>query len=674
MKKTLTLSAAVFFLLSSINGMTIAEKGKACAAVILPEKAQPSVKVAAEELVYHVRKASGAELAVYPENKLPENLPSNRIYLGTCRRTAAAGIDSAKLPPAGHLIRVAGNEMFITGNDRDTGPVGSSWNAVWHGTLWGVYEFLEREMNVRWLWPGELGEVIPVRKTITVKDGELKGAPKLLFTDLTARRRKYNMKCWYTPEAEQRYWDAQSRFLLRHRIGSTVNMNYSHEFGQWWKMYGEKHPEYFALTNSGKRGPLPGTPSWGTTFVDMCLSNPGFHRQIIHDWEHRPAKMKQRRPYIGVGLNDMPIMCVCPACRAWDQKDPRFAKSSYWGKGKVITFKERWAVGKAVWGEEGTTQDEIPSLTDRYARYLLAIQKEAAKKHPGVPVIGFAYANYRKPPTEVKLNDGIIIMNTAALFFPYTEAVSKAFREEWTGWKNTGVRQHYRPNLLHAGANLPIFYARRFADDFRFAYRNGMTSSQIDSLFGAWSSQAPTLYTVLRMHSDPDRQGNEILKDFYSCFGPAAREVEAYFKIWEDRSNSVTEKEFDEWKKRNRTAAGPGGGFKNFIAVGADFMTPEVLAAAKKQLDKARKAAAADPRSAARVEFLAKGLHEAELTVECRRAQLRMAAEKTPESKKAFRHAWEKLEQYRRSIENDFVLDIGKVRFREQTGCGWPKK
>jgi len=666
--------AAVCCLGFSASGMTVTENGKATAAVILPEKPQPSVRIAAEELVYHVRKASGAELPVYSENALPSALPENRIYVGPCRRTAEAGIRSEKLPPAGYQIRVAGNEMFITGHDRDTGPVGSSWHAVWHGTLWGVYEFLERQLNVRWLWPGELGEVIPARKTIAVKDQELRGEPKLRFTDLYARRAKYNRVLWYTPETEERYWEAQSRFLLRHRISSTVNMNYSHEFGRWWQMYGKTHPEYFALTNSGKRGLLPETPSWGTAFVDMCISNPDFHRQIIHNWEHRPARLKQLRPYICVGLNDIPIMCVCPACRAWDQKDPRFARSSYWGKGKVITFKERWAVAKASWGEDGVTQEDIPSLTDRYARYLLAVQKEAAKKHPGVPVIGFAYANYRKPPTEVKLNDGIIIMNTALLFFPYTEKMSRDFRKEWMGWRNTGVLQHFRPNLLHAGANLPVFYARRFADDFNFAYRNGMTSSAIDSLFGAWSSQAPTLYTVLRMHSDPDRQGDEILKDFYSCFGPAAKEVEAYFKIWEDRSNSVTEKEFDEWKKRNRTAAGPGGGFKNFIAVGADFMTPEVLAAAKKQMEKARKAAEKDPLSAARVEFLAKGLHEVELTVACRRAQLKMAAEKTPESKKAFRQAWEKLEQYRRSIENDFVLDIGKVRFREQTGCGWPKK
>ena len=74
------------------------------------------------------------------------------------------------------------------------------------------------------------------------------------------------------------------------------------------------------------------------------------------------------------------------------------------------------------------------------------------------------------------------------------------------------------------------------------------------------------------------------------------------------------------------------------------------------------------------MEYLEKGLREAELTVACRRAQKALEKAKTPENRKAFRQAWEKLEQFRRSIENDFVLDIGKVRFHEQTGCGWPKK
>lgn len=668
--KAVFLLTAVLFSLTS-GAVTLVENGRAAGFVVIPENAQPSVKVASEELVYHLERASGAKLPVYTEKAVPASAKGGGIYLGGCGKRI---VDPSTLPPAGYLIKAEENALYIVGNDRDTGPVGSSWHAVWHGTLWGVYEFLETQMGVRWIWPGELGEVIPRKATIQMPPGELRGAPKLRFTDLTARRSKYTKANWSDPRNEERYWQAESRFLLRHRIGSTVNMNYSHEFGQWWKKYGKTHPEYFALTNSGKRGPLPGTPDWGTHLIDMCISNPAFHRQILADWANRPKRNKILRPYINLGLNDCPIMCVCPACRAWDQKDPRFEKSPYWGKGKVLTFKERWAVAKASWGEEGTTDDDIPSLTDRYARYLLAVQKLAKEQYPGVPIVSFAYANYRKPPTEVKLNDGIIILNTAALFFPYTQKTSDDFRKEWLGWKNAGVLQHYRPNLLHAGADLPVFYARRFADDFNFAYRNGMISSQMDSLFGAWASQGPNIYTVVRMHSDPDRRGDDILKEFYGCFGPAAKEVEAYFGIWEKRSEEVTPEIWSVWQKRNRTASGLGGTFKNFISVGPEYMTPEVTDRARKQLARARQAAGNDELTLKRIEFLEKGLTEASLAVACRAAQIKLEKEKSPANKAAFRKAWEKLNTFRNAAEPDLILDMGKVRFREQTGCRWPKK
>ena len=663
--------ACALFISAAVSAATLVKNGKAASYVIIPEKAQPSVKVAAEELVYHIRKATGAKLPVYTENAVPSSAKGDRIYLGNCKKRIT---DPSKLPPAGFLIKAEKNALHIIGNDRDTGPVGSSWHAVWHGTLWGVYEFLEKEMGVRWIWAGETGEVIPKCKNIVVKNKEMSASPKLRFTDLTARRSTYTKTYWTDLKNEELFWNAQSRFLLRHRIGSVVNMNYSHEFGHWWKQFGTKHPEYFALTNSGKRGPLPETPDWGTHLVDMCVSNPGFHQQILKSWASRPKRTKLLRPYINLGLNDFPIMCICKNCRAWDQKDPLFAKSPYWGKGKVLTFKERWAVAKASWGEEGTTNDDIPSLSDRHARYILAVQKLAQKQYPGVPIVSFAYANYRKPPKEVKLNDGIIILNTAALFFPYTEKTSSEFRKEWIGWKNTGVLQHYRPNLPHAGATLPVFYARRFADDFKFAYQNGMISSQMDSFIGTFANQAPNNYAILRMHSDPERDSNEVLEDLYRCFGPAYKEVKAYFSFWEKCSDAVTEEMWDKWQRRNRTRSGLGGTFKNFISIGPEYLTPQNLKQGKELLARARKAAANDRECAARIEFLTKGLKEAELAVETRRAQIKMEKLNTPEAKKEFRSAWKKLNDYRKEIEGDMVIDTAKMRFREHTGLGWPKK
>ena len=167
--------ACALFVSAALSAATLVKNGKAASFVIIPEKAQPSVKVAAEELVYHIRKATGAKLPVYTENAVPASAKGDRIYLGACKKRIS---DPSKLPPAGFLIKAEKNTLYIVGNDRDTGPVGSSWHAVWHGTLWGVYEFLEKEMGVRWIWAGETGEVIPKCKNIVVKNKEMSAAPK----------------------------------------------------------------------------------------------------------------------------------------------------------------------------------------------------------------------------------------------------------------------------------------------------------------------------------------------------------------------------------------------------------------------------------------------------------------------------------------------------------------
>ena len=148
---------------------TIVKDGKATSCIVIPQEPQPSVLVAAEELVYHINKATNNKLQVYNEDKIPATAPKMRIYLGDCKINKKLNIDTKKLKPAEFLIRSTKDYLVIAGRDRNTGPVGSSWHSTWHGTLWGVYEFLEKEMNVRWLWPGEIGEFIPKTKNINLR-------------------------------------------------------------------------------------------------------------------------------------------------------------------------------------------------------------------------------------------------------------------------------------------------------------------------------------------------------------------------------------------------------------------------------------------------------------------------------------------------------------------------
>ena len=143
--------------------LPLVEIGKPMAVIVLPAEPFPIAQYAAEELVHHVAKASGARLEIRRE-PLPSPAPSPAVYVGATRAARAAGIDPATLTHEATTLRTVGKDLFIVGNDGPGDPLNEDNPHT--GTLWGVYEILERELGVRWLWPGALGEDVPPAKDI----------------------------------------------------------------------------------------------------------------------------------------------------------------------------------------------------------------------------------------------------------------------------------------------------------------------------------------------------------------------------------------------------------------------------------------------------------------------------------------------------------------------------
>ena len=140
--------------------VALVSDGKALAVIVTPERPTRVVAYAAEELARHVGKACGVRLEVVTENIAKEGV---RIHLGPCR---GSGIEVSKLAPEAFVLRVTESAVFIAGNDGGGDPLDASTSA---GTLWGVYEWLDRNLGVRWLWPGELGTHVPKTKTVITK-------------------------------------------------------------------------------------------------------------------------------------------------------------------------------------------------------------------------------------------------------------------------------------------------------------------------------------------------------------------------------------------------------------------------------------------------------------------------------------------------------------------------
>jgi len=614
--------------------------GEAKASIVIPDEALPVVAAAAGELQHHVELASGATLPIVSEGKAPE--AGGLIYLGPCRRTLAAGIDPGDLEPNEFVIKLIDGDLFIVGDDTDGQPFWIQHNNRERvGTLFGVYEFLETHLSVRWLWPGDLGTVVPSVLDIQVTAWDQTGAPPLIHSRWReGGKPSAGTQGWSSQEVRSRYINAQGRWLRRHRFAMGINMDMHHAFTQWWDRFNEDHPDFFNLLPDGTRRPDP--TAWGgsPSLISMCVSNPEFWKQIVADWD---ARRTPQNPYIDASENDTAGKCTCPKCMAMDVPDPD----------SDVPFDERLALAKAAFdnGEKGWEKN-LGALSDRYARYYLGVQAEAEKIDPEAVVMGYAYANYAAPPRDTTLNERIIIGIVPPLMYPWTDEARRTVREQWDGWSATGARLFLRPNYMLDGHNMPIFVARKLGEDFSYAAAHGMIGTDFDSLTGQWSTQGPNLYMLARLHRRPELPVEEVLGEYYSGFGPARDAVRAYFAHWEQVSDAVTKDLYADAEMH-----------WSYLYRDADrIFTPQVMTRGRELLDQAVAAAKPDAQAAERVAFLDKGLRNVELTLATQRA---FRAYKASGNITGFTNAIRALDAYRAEVEADFVANMAYLEWAE---------
>src|SRR4029079_2784949 len=86
--------------------------------------------------------------------------------------TQKLGLSSKDLGPGGIALSAKGQVLALFGTDSRTPREPP-------GTRYAVTTFLEDKLGVRYLWPGELGKVVPRRETIVVEDCQHRFTPPL---------------------------------------------------------------------------------------------------------------------------------------------------------------------------------------------------------------------------------------------------------------------------------------------------------------------------------------------------------------------------------------------------------------------------------------------------------------------------------------------------------------
>ena len=616
------------------GGTTIIANGKPAATLVTADAISDVAQYAAQELAWHIEKATGSRPAIVAEAALSRRSPrGSLIFLGRTKFAAKAGIAWAKLDPESCVIRTVDTHLCIVGFDAPGHPLDVDTSA---GTLFGVYEILERHLDVRWLWPGELGAVVPRIQSLVIEATDQTVIPRFEQRHVrlgAGMKSEAAAAMGFTAAAAHDYMVAQKVFLRRHRMGRRQRAKYGHAFVKWWDRFGAQHPEWFQLVN-GRRGPV----KTGGRF-SMCISNPDLRNEIVAQWRQQGGgKPGGQTRFINAVENDVPGQCECDQCRALDGPEPADYR-------RFISPKSQIA--------------SKPFVTDRYVKSWLAIQEIAARDDPEATVVGYAYFNYFVPPTSgVTLNDRVMIgFCPSSWFYPRAEDEHDWMKAQWLGWAKTGAKMFMRTNYFLDGYCMPYIFAHQFADDFQNAARNKLSGTDFDLLTGQWATQGPNLYLLMRLHIRPDMKADDVLAEYYAGFGPAAEAVKVYFDYWEAFLASI------QAHLANIFESFGASRWRSFARAAQATFAPDSFSTGEALLATAANAAAGDDDASRRVQFLQLGLEHAKL---CCEAAARLTLGDLQSTYEGGKDALDTLIAFRRAHERSFISNFNHCAWVEE--------
>ncbi len=540
--------ASLALFASSACALEIVSGGQSAFTIVMPDEPTPTAQMAAQELQSYLQRVTGAELPLVAEADAPDGAC---IYVGPCRAAIAAGLVPEEREA--YAIRHLGDDLLIVGEDTAEDPLGTART----GTLYGVYELLREFGGVRWLWPGELGEVVPQSPEFIVPDG----LDRAVAPDFAIRH------LWLTyknpPQVRERYM----RWYRRTGQGQALTGNSGHAY--YSRMGGnalfEEHPEYYALVG-GQRKPFTGNRG------QICTSNPEVVRIVAE------SALTDARDIAPIAPNDGSGFCECPNCRALDVDDYLMP----WGGGEMI------------------------ALTDRIFTFVNQVAHIVAERDPQKLLGHYAYTFFKPPPARIDdLEDNIVLFFAQACHWfrnPELKADYRGYIDAWSRYGNPLVSREYL-GLIY-WLDMPNIHTRLIEQEVAYLKDRGFIG--LDSeMCDNFSTHGPNYYLAARMIWDTSLTREEVLSDYYRAgFGPAADDVAEYYDIFETRLEQL-----------GPDATGSGNANRAKLPMQFD---PETLARARAALERAY--TRTDDRTIhARLDFVKIGLEYTEVTTELMR-------------------------------------------------------
>ena len=468
--------------------LVLAADGQTSYRIWSAEGASAPERTAARELADYLQRTTGAQFAIGE----PTEAGSPVIAVGP----GAAGalkpdlnLDRSELGEDGIVLRTAGPHLILTGAE------GSR-----RGTLYAVYEFLQRVVGVRWWTPTE--EFVPARPTLTVEPLDVRYRPPFLYREVFGWGMVQEERQWGYDDSDAAAlnWD-KARFAARLRNnghgtsmpqslgGCYMPLGWCHTFYPFMPpdKYFEDHPEWYSEID-GKRVHQG---------AQLCMTND----EMLEELSRNVLAAIREQPHLGIvvlTMNDWHGNCQCSECRALDEAEGSPMGSLLYGVNKVAEAVEQ----------------EFPEML----------------------VATHAYIYARKPPRTIRPRDNVLIwlcVIERSAPQPIDSDENRTLMEDLQGWAQAAPRLFmwdYTMNLPGPLAPYPNWQV--FADDLR-TYRDhnavGVFMESESVGFSHFVELKVNLMAHLLWDPSQDEQAliDEFLRGYYGAAAPALGEAMA---------------------------------------------------------------------------------------------------------------------------------------------------
>lgn len=453
-----------------------ASSGRTQHRIVLPDDATAVERNAAAELMDYLSRSTGAVFSVISETAhLDDDRPG--IYVGSTRKVAELGVDTAALQEEAWRIRTSEENLFLFGGGE-------------RGTMYAVLRFLEDHVGVRW-WT-QYEEHVPQRPDLETAELDRAGRPALRYRELTGTGPSWKFHLRHRLNGHRTWISAahggREGYGPPHHVHTVFNYLPPEE-------YFETHPEYFSFID-GERRARKG---------QLCLSNEavlelvkkGF-RESIEDSRRAAAEKGEESPLLfNFSYNDWRTLCECEICSL-------FERATYNSGSTMFRFVNRLAA-------------------------------DLEKDYPEVLVDTIAYDQTFYPPAE-PMRDNVVVriapLKHRDFSKPITSKANREYRAVFEKWleKSRDLRVWGYAVTFGDHSNLPLPNLPVLAEDLRFYLEHGVDGVLYQLEYPVRADlRELKMWVLLKLIEDPSRDVDALVLDFTEGFyGLAAEKIRAY--------------------------------------------------------------------------------------------------------------------------------------------------